>query len=85
MGVGFLRRWPLPSFVVQNQGCFKGVPLSVEGRAQNVTEGLPPASPLSGNCTERPGNGASGIWLSTVLNIHTKDRFISHRSIWIKN
>ena len=34
-------------------------------------------SPLE--CSQnRAGNGASGIWLSTALNIHTKDRFISH-------
>lgn len=44
-----------------------------------------PLEAYSSNCKECRGNCASGIWLSTVLNIHTKDRFISHWSIWIKN
>lgn len=34
---------------------------------------------------QRGGNGASGIWLATALNIHTTDRSISHSSgrVWV--
>lgn len=59
--------------------------LNIGKRTQMVSSLFPFGSPLSSKCKECRGNCASGIWLSTVLNIHTKDRFISHWSIWIKN
>lgn len=85
-GVRSPLRQPHPLFVAQAQGCFKCVIVEIEarGRTQHRVP-RPPGSPLSSNCKECGGSGASGIWLSTVLNIHTKDRFISHCSVWIKN
>lgn len=86
VGVGFPLRQSLPSSVVHNQGCFKALSWKQRKEATNGVEG-PPHAPQACSLASLGcmGNCASGIWLSTALNIQTKDRFISHWSIWIKN
>lgn len=76
---------PNPLLSSTTRAVLKVLSFRYSKEAINGVEGFSPVSLLSSNCKGCIGNCASGIWLSTVLNIHTKDRFISHWSIWIKN